>query len=130
MERFSKIASLTAFKPFANAANALEQINALSEAQLTDDLKNFLVVNLPKVGVHSMQDRWAQHSRQLATNRLPRLAPGGCECCQGGLAPANNGVMRPTGSESVLPSAACPCCSLPSLLHACLFKNTTLKSSQ
>jgi hypothetical protein len=50
MERFSKLASLTAFKPFVNAANALEQINAVSESSLTDDLKNFLTMNLPKVG--------------------------------------------------------------------------------
>ncbi|KAI8473241.1 MAG: hypothetical protein J3K34DRAFT_375598 [Monoraphidium minutum] len=48
MERFGKVVKLTAFKPFASAANALEQINAVSEAQLTDDLKNFLVMNLPK----------------------------------------------------------------------------------
>eukprot|EP00195_Chlamydomonas_chlamydogama_P010551 CAMPEP_0202900590 /NCGR_PEP_ID=MMETSP1392-20130828/11922_1 /ASSEMBLY_ACC=CAM_ASM_000868 /TAXON_ID=225041 /ORGANISM="Chlamydomonas chlamydogama, Strain SAG 11-48b" /LENGTH=495 /DNA_ID=CAMNT_0049587007 /DNA_START=183 /DNA_END=1670 /DNA_ORIENTATION=- len=48
VERFSKVASLTAFKPFTSAANALEQINAISEAQLTDDLRNFLEVNLPK----------------------------------------------------------------------------------
>jgi nucleolar protein 56 len=49
MARFGKVCKLTAFKPFASAANALEQINAVSEAQLTDDLKNFLELNLPKV---------------------------------------------------------------------------------
>lgn len=48
MERFGKVVKLTAFKPFSSAANALEQINALSEAQLTDDLKAFLTMNLPK----------------------------------------------------------------------------------
>jgi hypothetical protein len=48
MERFGKVVKLTAFKPFSSAANALEQINAVSEAQLTDDLKNFLTMNLPK----------------------------------------------------------------------------------
>ncbi|KAF8073028.1 NOP56 [Scenedesmus sp. PABB004] len=48
MERFGKVAKLAAFKPFASAADALEQINAVSEAQLTDDLKNFLTMNLPK----------------------------------------------------------------------------------
>jgi hypothetical protein len=49
LQRFGKVAKLAAFKPFASAADALEQINAVSEAQLTDDLKNFLTMNLPKV---------------------------------------------------------------------------------
>ncbi|PSC74827.1 Nucleolar 56 [Micractinium conductrix] len=49
MERFGKSVKLAAFKPFTSAANALEQINAVSESQLTDDLKNFLTTNLPKV---------------------------------------------------------------------------------
>lgn len=57
MERFSKLASLTAFKPFVNAANALEQINALSESSLTDDLKSFLTMNLPKVGGGPLEGR-------------------------------------------------------------------------
>lgn len=47
--RFGKMAKLTAFKPFTSAADALEQINAVSESQLTDALKNFLELNLPKV---------------------------------------------------------------------------------
>ncbi|KAL4451524.1 hypothetical protein ABPG75_007186 [Micractinium tetrahymenae] len=49
MERFGKVVKLSAFKPFTSAANALEQINAVSESQITDDLKNFLTTNLPKV---------------------------------------------------------------------------------
>lgn len=49
MERFGKLAKLVAFKPFASAASALEQINAVSEAQITDDLKAFLETNMPKV---------------------------------------------------------------------------------
>ncbi|KAF6262555.1 hypothetical protein COO60DRAFT_1282656 [Scenedesmus sp. NREL 46B-D3] len=49
LQRFGKVAKMAAFKPFASAADALEQINAVSEAQLTDDLKNFLTMNLPKV---------------------------------------------------------------------------------
>lgn len=48
LTRFGKVAKLAAFKPFASAADALEQINAISEAQLTDDLRNFLTMNLPK----------------------------------------------------------------------------------
>jgi hypothetical protein len=66
LQRFGKVAKLAAFKPFASAADALEQINAVSEAQLTDDLKNFLTMNLPKV---SRGCSWAvrhssQHSQQ------------------------------------------------------------------
>ncbi|KAI7841800.1 hypothetical protein COHA_004524 [Chlorella ohadii] len=49
IERFGKSVKLIAFKPFTSAANALEQINAVSESQVTDDLKNFLTTNLPKV---------------------------------------------------------------------------------
>lgn len=49
MQRFGKVAKLTAFKPFGNAADALEQINAISESNLTDELKNFVSMNLPKV---------------------------------------------------------------------------------
>jgi nucleolar protein 56 len=49
MQRFGKVAKLVGFKPFSSAADALEQINAVSEAQLTDELKNFLTMNLAKV---------------------------------------------------------------------------------
>ncbi|KAG2453509.1 hypothetical protein HYH02_001729 [Chlamydomonas schloesseri] len=49
MARFGRIVKLTAFKPFPSAADSLEQINAISEANLTDELKNFLEQNLPKV---------------------------------------------------------------------------------
>ena len=47
--RFGKVLGLTAFQPFSSAAEALEQINALSESQLTDELKAFLEMSLPKV---------------------------------------------------------------------------------
>ncbi len=47
--RFGKTTKLTAFRPFTSAADALEQINAISESQLTDELKNFLESSLPKV---------------------------------------------------------------------------------
>ena len=50
MARFGKLVKLIAFKPFTTAINALEQQNAVSESQLTDDLKHFLTLNLPKVG--------------------------------------------------------------------------------
>lgn len=49
MNRFGRVVKLTAFLPFSSAADALEQVNAVSEAQMTDELKNFLELNLPKV---------------------------------------------------------------------------------
>mmetsp|Transcript_38840 Transcript_38840/g.53949 ORF Transcript_38840/g.53949 Transcript_38840/m.53949 type:complete len:506 (-) Transcript_38840:464-1981(-) len=49
LQRFGKIVKLVGFKPFTSAANALEQINSISEGILSDDLKNFLEQTLPKV---------------------------------------------------------------------------------
>eukprot|EP00887_Chlorella_sp_A99_P001864 scaffold19.g1864.t1 len=49
LARFGKSCSLVAFKPFTSAADALEQINAVSESQATDALRTFLSTNLPKV---------------------------------------------------------------------------------
>eukprot|EP00899_Mesostigma_viride_P011035 jgi/Mesvir1/19933/Mv13200-RA.2 len=49
MDRFGRVVKLTAFKPFSSAANALEQVNAVSEGLMTEDLQNFLTLNLPKV---------------------------------------------------------------------------------
>ena len=49
----AQMVKLSAFKPFGSAADALEQVNAISESQLTDELKSFLEMNLPKV-VHGM----------------------------------------------------------------------------
>ncbi|KAJ7569811.1 hypothetical protein O6H91_01G095500 [Diphasiastrum complanatum] len=49
LSRFGKVVSLTAFKPFASAADALDQCNAISEGVLTNDLQHFLELNLPKV---------------------------------------------------------------------------------
>ena len=49
MTRFGKVVKLKGFKPFVSAANALGEINAISESQCSDDLKSFLEMNLPKV---------------------------------------------------------------------------------
>ena len=49
-----QVVKLTSFAPFKNAAHALDEVNAISEAVLTDDLKNFLEVNLPKVSATSL----------------------------------------------------------------------------
>lgn len=52
-ERFGKTVKLVGFRPFAGAADALEQINAVSESQVTSALQDFLEQNLPKVGKKS-----------------------------------------------------------------------------
>ncbi|KAL4192916.1 hypothetical protein AMTRI_Chr06g174360 [Amborella trichopoda] len=49
LNRFGKVVKLTAFQPFASAVDALNQCNAVSEGELTDELRNFLELNLPKV---------------------------------------------------------------------------------
>ena len=49
MSRFGKVVKLKGFKPFVSAANALGEINSISDSICSDDLKNFLELNLPKV---------------------------------------------------------------------------------
>lgn len=49
MNRFGRVVKLIAFVPFKSAADGLEQVNAVSEATMTDELKSFLELNLPKV---------------------------------------------------------------------------------
>nr|XP_043616796.1 nucleolar protein 56-like [Erigeron canadensis] len=49
LNRFGKVVKLDAFTPFESALDALNQCNAVSEGQMTDELRNFLELNLPKV---------------------------------------------------------------------------------
>jgi NOP5NT (NUC127) domain len=49
LQRFSRTVKLKAFQPFTSAENALENMNAVSEQIVTQDLQNFLEMNLPKV---------------------------------------------------------------------------------
>ncbi|XP_066398244.1 nucleolar protein 56-like [Miscanthus floridulus] len=49
LQRFGKAVKLTGFSPFSSAVDALNQCNAISEGIMTDELRNFLVLNLPKV---------------------------------------------------------------------------------
>ncbi|KAJ6875764.1 nucleolar protein 56-like [Populus alba x Populus x berolinensis] len=49
LNRFGKVVQLTAFHPFDSALDALNQINSVSEGIMTDELRNFLELNLPKV---------------------------------------------------------------------------------
>lgn len=50
MNRFNSVVKLIGFLPFKTAANALENINAVSEGIVTDDLQTFLETQLPKSG--------------------------------------------------------------------------------
>ncbi|THU47432.1 hypothetical protein C4D60_Mb09t15450 [Musa balbisiana] len=49
LTRFGKVVKLVAFLPFSSALDALNQCNAVSEGLMTDELRNFLEMNLPKV---------------------------------------------------------------------------------
>ncbi|KAH6794690.1 NOP56-like pre RNA processing ribonucleoprotein [Perilla frutescens var. hirtella] len=49
LNRFGKVVKLAAFSPFESALDALNQCNAVSEGQMTDELRNFLELTLPKV---------------------------------------------------------------------------------
>jgi hypothetical protein len=48
LSRFQRIVKLVAFHPFDSAENALENINAITEHEVTNDLREFLGSNLPK----------------------------------------------------------------------------------
>ncbi|KAL5543977.1 hypothetical protein UlMin_007761 [Ulmus minor] len=49
LNRFGKVVQLTAFHPFESALDALNQCNSVSEGLMTDELRNFLELNLPKI---------------------------------------------------------------------------------
>lgn len=84
MNRFGRVVKLIAFVPFKSAADALEQVNAVSEATMTDELKNFLELNLPKV---SSADFIPKHSRvygsgpDCRTKASLRVSAQWLNCC-------------------------------------------------
>jgi len=47
LEKFGRVVKLVAFSPFKTAANALENMNSISEGVVHEDLKTFLEANLP-----------------------------------------------------------------------------------
>ncbi|XVF11553.1 hypothetical protein REPUB_Repub08aG0037800 [Reevesia pubescens] len=49
LNRFGKVVQLTAFQPFESALDGLNQCNSVSEGLMTDELRSFLELNLPKV---------------------------------------------------------------------------------
>lgn len=48
ISRFNAIVKLTGFTPFKNALTALENINAISEGIVTEELQAFLDTSFPK----------------------------------------------------------------------------------
>lgn len=48
LSRFQRIVKMVGFLPFDTAENALENMNAITEHEVTTDLKNFLEANLSK----------------------------------------------------------------------------------
>jgi len=57
LKKFSRMVKLKAFQPFANAEEALENINAISEHMVTDQLTHFLEANLPSVKKSSKKQK-------------------------------------------------------------------------
>lgn len=53
VSRFNSIVKLVGFSPFKTAVAALENINAISEGLLTEDLQHYLDITLPKSGKKS-----------------------------------------------------------------------------
>ncbi|XP_073219879.1 nucleolar protein 56 isoform X2 [Cicer arietinum] len=49
LNRFGKVVKLRSFNPFTSALDALEQVNAVTEGVMTDELRTVLETNLPKV---------------------------------------------------------------------------------
>jgi len=48
LSRFQRIVKMHAFSPFTSAEGALENINAVTEHEMTDELRSFLEANLSK----------------------------------------------------------------------------------
>ncbi|KAI9809620.1 MAG: snoRNP complex protein nop56 [Sarcosagium campestre] len=50
LAKFGKMVSVVAFAPFQGAAQALENVNCVSEGEVTEYLRSFLEINLPEGG--------------------------------------------------------------------------------
>ncbi|KAN0074647.1 hypothetical protein V8E55_011696 [Tylopilus felleus] len=66
--KFTKMVSLVSFSPFKNAADALENINDISEGILNDHLKSLLELNLSKGGKKSSKVKLIVHDAPLANS--------------------------------------------------------------
>ncbi|KAL0276923.1 UNVERIFIED_CONTAM: hypothetical protein PYX00_004384 [Menopon gallinae] len=70
LSRFNSVVKLVGFSPFKTAANALENINAVSEGIVSDDLQLFLETQLPKP---------SKQSKVVLGVSDPKLGAGICE---------------------------------------------------
>eukprot|EP00823_Brevimastigomonas_motovehiculus_P008741 TRINITY_DN813_c0_g3_i1.p1 TRINITY_DN813_c0_g3~~TRINITY_DN813_c0_g3_i1.p1 ORF type:complete len:556 (-),score=182.79 TRINITY_DN813_c0_g3_i1:344-2011(-) len=78
LARFSKIVKLKAFLPFTSAENSLENMNKISEGELTQNLVNFLEMNLPKGSSKSTKasdDSDSKESKKASKVRLGVVDP-------------------------------------------------------
>ncbi|KAG6376880.1 Nop-domain-containing protein [Boletus reticuloceps] len=64
--KFTKMVALVSFSPFKSAADALENINDISEGILNDHLKSLLELNLSKGGKKSSKVKLIVHDAPLA----------------------------------------------------------------
>ena len=48
LSRFQRVVKMVGFMPHSTAENALVNMNAITEHEVTDDLKAFLESNMPK----------------------------------------------------------------------------------
>jgi len=62
LDRFGRAVKLKAFQPFESAEDALENANAISEHSMTDSLKTFLEMNLPKISKKKKEGKAASFS--------------------------------------------------------------------
>jgi len=80
LEQFSRLIKLKAFQPFTSAENALENINSVSEGEVTESLATFLEMNLPK----SSADKKAKFSLGVGDNKMGNTISEGlgikCKC--------------------------------------------------
>jgi len=58
LSKFATVVKLVGFYPFQSGINALDNINAISEGVVHDDLRTFLDTNLPKEKKTCKNDSW------------------------------------------------------------------------
>ncbi|XVF11895.1 hypothetical protein REPUB_Repub08aG0066600 [Reevesia pubescens] len=66
LNQFGKVVQLSAFQPFESALDGLNQCNSVSEGLMTDELRIFLELNLPKV----MEGKKSKFSLEVAEPKL------------------------------------------------------------
>jgi nucleolar protein 56 len=119
LERFGRVVKLVAFKPFSSAADSLEQINAISEANLTEELKTFLGQNLPKVGapLRDSKLRAAATEHRVSPCLHPPARPTSTNIClpsqvkEGKKAKFKLGVFEPKLGSIIQETTSVPCMS-------------------